>query len=192
MIISISGSQGQGKTTTVHEIMSNNKKILSGAANIARTILNDWNKSLDDINLNIHLKMKFQDEIINRQYKIESELSPGEIYISERSYADIFAYALVNLGSFNKCSKWLNEYYGKCYEFQKIYKKIFFLTGREYIPENDGIRSINKLYGKMIEIMTYQYLMDFAEDNINQEIIKVNMPYTEDRVSTILARLSNI
>ncbi len=182
MLFSISGSQGQGKTTIVRELeKTGDYKILVN--NVSRGILKDWGYTLNEVNKYGPLTRNFQEEIMNRFVKIiDSVKDSDEIYVTERSFADIFSYAIFVLGPFNEHSSWLNEYYERCKEQQQKFKKVFYLTGREYQPEDDGVRSINIHYSRAVDRGILQYLNEF---NIKDSVIHISQPEVPARVKII-------
>jgi predicted ATPase len=183
MLFSISGSQGQGKTTIVKELEKTGKyKVLIN--NVSRGILKDWGYSLNEVNKYGPLTRNFQEEIMTRFVKIiDSVKDLKEIYITERSFADIFSYAIFVLGPFNEYSEWLNQYYKNCIKHQHKFEKVFYLTGRTYTPVDDGVRSINIHYSKAVDRGILQYLNEFKKDD--SSFIQIDEPSVEKRVLLI-------
>jgi len=188
MLISISGAQGQGKTTVLNALAERGYNVIPKKS--SRSILIDWNMSLHDINKNHQLTLEFQEEIIARQKEKDSEiLDSAIINFTERSYADIFSYALNILGAFNEYDDWMNDYYQRCKEQQQTYDCIIYLSGRSmYKPENDGVRSVNTQFAKMMDIVIRHYVDDFDNGNV----LHVDTPEHNARISMILERLKHI
>lgn len=180
MLYAISGSQGQGKTTVINELRSNNYNIVLNQT--SRSILKDWGYSLNEVNRYLPLTVKFQDEILKRHINnIEHAASGSSPYIGERSFADIFSYALFVVGPFNEYDNWLNEYFEKCKLAQKTYiSSVFYLTGRSYKPANDGVRSINIHYAAAVDTLILNTLNKF-----DCNVIQINETDLNKRVDII-------
>ena len=164
-IIALSGAQGQGKSTVLSSLKEEGEATVD--LKTSRSILNDWGYTLTEVNGYIPLKIKFQNTLFNLHYtsldSINQDYS-GPVFV-ERSFADIFVYALVSVGPFNEYSNWLNEYYEKCKEAQRYhFYEVVYLTGREYTPEDDGTRSTNVHFSSMVDELIYKYTEMFAND----------------------------
>ena len=161
MIIGVSGAQGQGKSTLIKAALKDGWYFDLGLQT-SRETLNDWGYSLSEVNSYIPLKIKFQEELFSRHcagldgHKGVDLGNPTTLV--ERTFADIFAYALLSVGPFNDHSVWLNDYAARCSEAQQDYfDHIVFLSGREYTPENDGVRSINPHFSDMADHLISKY-----------------------------------
>lgn len=157
MLISISGAQGSGKSTLINELIAQH-----GMNQIdrktARSILSDWNMSLSDVYQNLDTVCKFQDELVERKYQDDLIAAESdETWITERTFADVFAYAVSYIGQHNEYDSWLNEYYEKCLEKQTIYDHVFYLQGGLFPVANDGVRPCNDHYGMMIDLFLHHY-----------------------------------
>lgn len=185
MLVGISGSQGQGKSTVCDSLMQRGFKVVQNKT--SRSILSDWGYTLNEINSYQPLTVKFQDEILVRHIRTNvAAAESSDLYVSERTFADIFVYSLFVLGPFNAYSNWLNEYYYKCMEAQRMYSGIVYLTGRQYTPQNDGVRSINQHYTTAVDDLINKYLHDFSlDDVISSPVWVINHPDNETRVNQI-------
>lgn len=189
MIVTISAAQGQGKTTVLNNLEVDGYRIQKNMT--ARGIMTEWNKNLNEIYSSPPLAQQFQDEIISRQEQYDKEmLDSGDLIITERSYADIFTYALFALGSINNYNQWLQGYYEKCYRLQKNYKYVIFLTGRDYTPEDDGVRSINPQFGKSVDLIV-EHFTNKMESHLDQ-IVNINTPKLNNRLDIIKYHLSEL
>lgn len=158
-LIAISGSQGLGKSVFINHLHAHrNMNIIERKT--SRSVLSDWGVTLSEVNNDRPLTLKFQDEILKR--KAEDERVGAEsddLYVTERSFADLFTYAVVAVGKDNECSDWLDEYYEKCIEAQRSLMGVLYLTRAGRIDNtivHDGVRGINRHYGIMVdETMTY-------------------------------------
>lgn len=189
MIITISAAQGQGKTTILNNLEVSGYRIQKNTT--ARGIMAEWNKDLNEIYSNPPLAQQFQDEILSRQEQYDKEMiESGDLIITERSYADIFTYALFALGSINNYNEWLQEYYRKCCELQKNYKNVIFLTGRDYTPEDDGVRSINPQFGQSVDLIV-EHFTNQMESRFDQ-IININTADLNGRLNIIKYHLESL
>ncbi len=152
MLIAVSGSQGSGKTTLLNELKKRGNNIIERKT--SRSILSDWGVTLQQVNNDHDLTIKFQEEILSRKYYDERgpDLS-REVWFTERSYADLFTYALVSLGKDNSYSDWLSDYYRRCAKLQKMYGSVIYLQGGLFAVEHDGVRGSNPHYSRMVDLV---------------------------------------
>lgn len=156
MLFAVSGSQGAGKSTVLNELSKLGYTIVERKT--SRSILSDWGVSLSEVNNTPELTIKFQEEILSRKYQDELvSANSGEIVFTERTYTDLFVYALVALGKDNEYNEWLNAYYLKCVEAQKTYSAVFYLRAGHFQPVNDGVRGTNQHYSKMVDLVMSHY-----------------------------------
>lgn len=186
-IMGISGAQGQGKSTTINELVKEcPEKFSKINIQTSREILQEWGYKLHEVNSFIPLKVRFQDELLKRHRRTLQSYknnypSDGQIFLVERTFADIFTYALVTVGPFNDYSAWLNNYYEECCQAQSIFSSVIYLSGRDYIPENDGVRSTNEHFTKMVDALVQKYSVIMGGNGLHF----VKEPYLYDRVSLI-------
>lgn len=162
MLVSVSGSQGSGKSTVLAELAKQGYRVVTRKT--SRSILAEWGVSLDEVNSQPALTCKFQDEILNRKLAddqaIDDAATVGNIKrvtFTERSFADLWTYALVAMGSKNEYSDWLDEYYRKCIAAQQIYNKVYYLRAGHFKPEHDGVRGSNRHYSRMVDLTMIDY-----------------------------------
>lgn len=191
MLISISGSQGCGKSTIISKL--NNKPFTDCNGEIhtsfiverktSRSILSDWGVSLQEVNTNSQLTIKFQDEIITRKFLDEQDaVRSNNLYYTERSYADLFVYAMVALGKDNMYAEWLNDYYKRCMEYQQTYQHIYYLKAGYFNVVGDGVRGESKHYSRMVDIV----MLDYTEQmTMGQKIDVIRTPDINERVAII-------
>lgn len=164
-LITISGSQGQGKTTVLASLAELGHNVIPHKT--SRLILEEWGYTLNEVHKDLNLTKRFQDEILIRHHENnKAGIESSEVFFSERSYADIFTYTLFSLGSFNEYSQWLDDYYEKCKEGQKTYDTVICLSGRTANIDDDGVRSVNQHFTESIDLMLQFYLAKFAGPNI--------------------------
>lgn len=158
-IIAISGSQGQGKSTVLASLGELGYNILPHKT--SRSILNEWGYTLNDLNKDFELKKKFQEECLIR-HKQYCTVNDDKLYFTERSFADIFVYALFSLGIFNEYDEWISDFYHKCKVAQReTYKNIIYLAGNNIKAKDDGTRSTNYHFGMCVDWAINHYLIDF-------------------------------
>lgn len=152
MLISISGSQGSGKSTLLEELSKRGHKIITRKS--ARSILKDWDVSLDQVNGDHELTIDFQNEITKRKWNDEKEAvaDKNNIWFTERTHADLFVYALVDLGRKNSYSSWLSKYYKTCLEHNQYYEQVYFLRAGHFSVEHDGVRGSSVHYSRMVDL----------------------------------------
>lgn len=180
MIFAVVGSQGSGKTTVLNELETRGRNVVK--IKTARTILSDWNVSLDEVNANLNLKRKFQDELLRR--KINDDLqyvNSPDIWFTERSFADLFAYTILNIGQYNECNDWLDAYNYACIKAQNHYEGIFYLKGGLFKVEEDGVRGINQHYSKAVDLV----LNHFTHTMSSVPIYEIDFVDLQQRVDFI-------
>jgi len=139
MLIAISGSQGSGKSTVVNELQKRGCNVITRKT--SRSILTEWDITLDEANTNHDITIKFQDEITKRKWDDENIPSQlDRIYFTERTHADVFAYALDALGKENQYSDWLDQYYNTCLDHCRCYERVYYLRAGLFQVEHDGTR----------------------------------------------------
>ncbi len=180
-IIAISSSQGAGKTTCLSILKQRGYRIVERKT--SRSILQDWNVSLSDVNNNPELTIKFQEEILARKL-IDDQVyaETDEVVITERSFVDLFTYSLVALGHNNIYSDWLDQYYRECMTAQQIYSRVYYLTAGHFKVENDGVRGNNHHYSRMVDIVMMDYYKQMTQP-MRQCII--DTPFLDDRLAII-------
>lgn len=194
MILGISAAQGQGKSTVLSSLAEMGHQVIG--TQTSRGILSEWGVSLADIDNSPELRKSFQEEIIKRHFlAIEKYIEREEVFLVERTFADIFAYTLLSMGSYNEYNEWLNEYYKRCVEYQTYFTKVFLLKGlKKSDVENDGVRSINEHFSWVVENTIHEYLLRMESDAKKYkgaQVILVNNPSHEERVEKILYYLEN-
>jgi len=185
MLIAIAGSQGSGKTTVIQQLKSQGYPVIERKT--ARSILMDWGYTLDAVNADFDLKQVFQDELVTRKFNDELEASRSEdIIFTERTFSDLFTYALISFGQYNKYDDWVNRYFDKCHTNCEIYSHVFYLQAMFSADiENDGVRSTNQHYSQMVDNTMLSNTHRMV--NIN-DITIIN----EDNIETRIDIISNI
>lgn len=181
MIFAIAGSQGSGKTTILNALKERGYKVVERKT--ARSVLTDWGLTLDEVNADIQLKMKFQEELLHRKITDDlQEANSVDICFTERSFADLFTYALINIGQYNECNEFINNYYQTCSDAMNHYEGIFYIQAGHFAVAEDGVRSINKYYSQAYDISLKRFTLDMA---ITTPIIEISDPEVEKRTTMV-------
>jgi len=181
MLVAISGSQGSGKSTIIQQLKGKGYSVIERKT--ARSILSEWGVTLETVNTSFNLKQAFQDELLTRKYNDELEASlTDKIVFTERTYSDLFTYALISFGQYNKYDEWVNAYAQKCAEKSKIYSHVFYVKAIDDAIENDGVRSTNRFYSKLIDREMYENTRLMVKRDDLTEICSFDL---EDRVAGI-------
>jgi predicted ATPase len=151
MIFAISGSQGCGKTTVLQELKNRGYNVVERKT--ARSILDDWEVTLDEVNTDLHLKMKFQEELFQRKLSDDLQhVDDTEIWFTERTFVDLFGYTVLNIGQYNQCSEFLDQYHFVVAKAQNHLDGVFYLLGGLFDIKEDGVRSINEHYSTAVDL----------------------------------------
>ncbi len=174
MLIALTGPQGSGKSTLITDL-STKYGYESVERKTARSVLAEWGMTLDEIYSHKPTHMRFQDALLERKYLDERQfMESDQIFLTERSYVDLFVYTSFNLSSFNECNNWLNDYYDTCKAHQALYTGVIFLEGGVFPVESDGVRSCNKHYANMIELMMEHYIVEMTRQTNIIEIESID------------------
>lgn len=187
-LIGVSASQGQGKTTVLNDLAKLGYNVIPQKT--SRSILNEWNLTLNQVNSVNFLTQRFQDEIIKRHYNnITPIIDADTIHIQERTLADIFGYCINIMGPFNQFDAWLNQYYTDCKQLQQNYDCVIYLTGRkDFNVVDDGVRSTNKHFSNMMDMLIKHYVTDFDNGNV----LYVDTPIHDERIKIIAEHLEKL
>ena len=187
MIIGISGSQGQGKTTLADGLVRNDSSFEIIGTNLARSTMYHMDLTLDDINTNHYIKRNFQNKLLNRMKLLytDEHIMSEKKYILDRTYLDLFVYTLIGLGYYNEHNNFVDDYYNKCIEYHKDIAMTYILSGRELKVENDGIRGYNQHYSVMVSDL----MEKFSAKMIKNFYCILRLENKEDKISAILTYL---
>jgi len=187
MIIGISGAQGQGKSTLIQAAIEKDSRVVDSKLQTSRHLLENWNYSLPEINKYLPLKIRFQENLLlNHIQSLHGFLQQENTILVERTFADIFVYALVSVGPFNEYSDWLNNYAMECQAAQqRLFDWSIYLSGRDYIPEEDNVRSVNPHFTAMVDSLIKKYTVEFSMG----KGAEITVAYLNDRVKSLLARI---
>ncbi len=182
MLISVSGSQGCGKTTLIKQFADAGFKIVQRKT--SRSILLDWNVTLEEVNTNLDLTIQFQNEILKRKCDDEYEASVSpDIWFTERTPIDLLVYSTITLGMNNKFSDWLDEYAKNCIDTtNQMYHHVVYLPAGHFSVEKDGVRGHNKFYSTMVDATMERFYNYYLPSPL---LTVVDTPSLGDRISRI-------
>jgi hypothetical protein len=181
MLIAVSGSQGSGKSTIINKIKAAGFNTIERKT--SRSILSDWGVTLQEVNNNPVLTIRFQEEISNRKYEDErAAIVSNDLWFTERTHADLFTYALVSLGKDNNYGDWLNGYYHQCMKYNQHYAAVYYLRAGHFNIEHDGTRGSNVHYSRMVDLT----MLDITQQMVHtSKLTVVETPDLTQRVNII-------
>jgi len=151
MLVAVSGSQGSGKSTVLAELQNNGFKVV--IRKTSRSILTDWDKTLNEVKEDPDVFVQFQQELLRRKMDDEKEaIESSELWFTERTTADLFSYMLITLGENNEYTDVVDRYYIDCLNCTKQYSSVFYLSGGLFNVEADGVRGSNMKYSRMVDV----------------------------------------
>lgn len=182
MLVAVSGSQGSGKSTVLQHIRDQGFNTVERKT--SRSILDDWGVTLQQVNSDSVLTLKFQDEIIKRKFEDEQQyVTSPDVWFTERTYIDLLTYSIVALGHNNDFSDWLTEYAKQCITLNQSYSMVFYLQAGHFTPKEDGVRGSNHLYSRMVDLV----MQDLTQQNTHpSKYVCVTSPLIEQRVHQII------
>lgn len=181
MLVAISGSQGSGKSTILTEIKDMGHNVIERKT--SRSILAEWGVSLKEVNDDPRLTLRFQEEITDRKFDDELQaVKSDELWFTERTHADLFAYALVSLGKDNEHSSWLDDYYITCMKHNQYYDAVYYLRAGQFNVVHDGTRGSNMHYSRMVDLT----MLDITSQMVhNSKLTIIETPDLTQRVNII-------
>lgn len=182
MLIAVSGSQGSGKTWILNEIKKLAFEVIERKT--ARSILLEWGVTLNDVDDDLELRVKLQDEISKRKFEDEIEAAKSaNLYFTERTHADLFTYALVSLGKNNDYEEWISEYYKKCMRYnQELYRLVYYLRAGHFNVVHDDVRGSNIHYSRMVDLVMH----DITQQMVHvSKLTVIETPDLDQRVNII-------
>jgi predicted ATPase len=183
MLIAVSGTQGCGKSTLISELCNRYPSIEMVPSQTSRKVIAKFGITLEQIYNNKDMIASFQVEVLAQKIADDAEYYKSDkLYIIERSYADLLAYTVANLGSVNKYNQFVQDYYDTCMKFQQRYLHNFFIKGEKFQIQNDNVRPVNNQFAKMIEL----YLHDCVSTTSHTIITSI-----DQRVDEIYQALLN-
>lgn len=153
----------------------------------SRSILADWEVTLEEVNNNSDLTIKFQNEIIKRKHQDEmiAIADVNSVWFTERTYADLMTYFLISTGKDNRFTNEINDYYRQCIAFQQYYDKVFYLKAGHFVPEHDGVRGANVHYSRMADLTMLDLTRQMTSPS---KLTIIDTPCLAQRTNMILAQ----
>lgn len=191
MLVAISGSQGSGKTTTLNELTKLGFNVVERKS--ARSVMTEQfpGMTLDDLYATPATAQKWQEAILARKIEDEREASESDkLWFTERSYADLFTYAVMAVGKNNAYSDWVDDYYNRCRDNTRKYLHTFYIEGGKFKPVADGVRGTNQHYQAMIDntLSRVSYQMVSGDDSFSYQFSTVSQTEVLQRVDYIASR----
>lgn len=184
-IATISGSQGQGKSTVLNTLASMNYSVVERKT--SRSILKEWDMTLGEVNRHPPTTRYFQEEVLKRHIESMKPLIQDQnLHFMERSFADIFTYAVLAIGSFNEYNSWMEDYYEQCVDAQRKFHSVYHLTGRTFVPQEDGVRSTGRFFSEIVDREIFKCLTDMDKKIGKNQLLSISFTDNDERVHTIL------
>lgn len=183
MLVAISGSQGSGKSTILNELARLGHNVVQQKT--ARSILAEWDVTLPEVNASEKLTTEFQMEILLRKAGDElPAVESDDLWFTERTYADLFTYAVVSLGKNNAFNDWLNMYYHSCRTYsQAYYERVVYIAAGHFAPVYDGVRGANVHYSRMVDIT----MLDITKQMVDSTKLQIlDRPNLDERIQLII------
>lgn len=150
MIFAISASQGQGKTTFISDLIKHSEFRTNFSVyptKSARAIISKYGGDLQKIYADKNMLCDFQLDILKLHTEIFNYQYYTRFLLVERSFMDILAFSVINLGRFNDLTDWLNAFESACNANQKKIEGTFKLR-KCLSATNDGVRPTNELFNE--------------------------------------------
>ena len=149
----LTGAQGTGKSTLLHNFDSDMKIVTEVVRNLAKS---------EGINVNENGDTNGQSRIFDTYYDILSQ--KDETYISDRGLTDVIAYTLYNMRDKGvEGEKFIEDQVNRFIKFTEENDDIvYFYVPIEFEVENDGFRSTNEEFRKAID-KNITELFDYME-----------------------------
>ena len=182
MLISVAGAQGAGKSTVMSALPPRYNKVIRKTS---RSILSDWDVTLDEVNTDHDLTKRFQHEMLKRKLHDELQhVDTTDIWVTERTFMDLATYTNFSLAMHNVHNDFVNEYYDKCVESCKIYDIIFYLRSGWFDVVADNVRGINKHYSRMVDLVLLDATKT-ADEQTKTKFVIIDTPDIADRIARI-------
>jgi predicted ATPase len=164
MIVSLCGAQNSGKTTLLNDMKTLGFNAIE--KNHARDALTQWNTTLEEVYTDPNKTVLFQEHILREKIECERDFVDSEdLYLVDRSYIDLYVYALINLGRLNSFNGFINEYRVNCLEASKNHYATFYIFPHNNPIEKDGVRGVNKHYASMVNTVMYDECINFYNNS---------------------------
>lgn len=190
MLVAVAGSQGSGKSLTLHHLSLAVGEFSVVTRKTSRSILEEWGVTLQQVNNDPKLTLQFQEIILRRKSDDEAiGTYSNSTWLTERTYADLFTYALISLGKDNDHTDWLDTYYQQCLEACQTYDYVFYLKGGHFTVEHDGVRGSSPYYSRMVDLT----MLDITKQMIHPSRLSIiDVPDLSQRISIIKTQIKHL
>ncbi|MEM2159619.1 MAG: AAA family ATPase [Candidatus Nitrosotenuis sp.] len=188
-VIAISGAQNTGKTTILNSLIELDWHVDN--FKVSRAIQAEWGKTLSEIVEFEDSMINFQEEVIKRKFENDLALvndGKNDIVLTERSFADIAAYAFQWVQeSENDLYAWFASYKERCKKYQSIYSSIILLNSFDSIKFEDDPNRDKKENQAKIDRHLRTYLEEFGVN-----VIEIKESSNKARITYITRALADI
>lgn len=192
MLIAVSGSQGSGKGTCINALVDRYGYHVV-ERKTSRSILEEMGVTLNDVNEDADLLVRFQEEIISRKLADDAamkelSLKTGIPALTERCFTDLAAYLVRALSANNKYSDYVDDYVERCAKLDALYDHIFYVEAGHFLPENDGVRGFNRHYSRMMDLLMRDMVLKSSGPNTTL----VDSSDVNDRVNKMYSQIQKM
>lgn len=170
MILTVSAAQGQGKTTFINDVMkfSRFKEHFSQyPTKSARTVITEFGGDLQAIYADKTMMCDFQSRILAIHSAILDYRYYTKFLLVERSFIDIMAFTVMNLGRFNDLNEWMDTFSNVCIQKQSRVHRVVYIP-KFLNSENDGVRPYNDYYNNAYDAYLKSLVGKFPSITINE------------------------
>lgn len=195
-LIATTAAQSAGKTTLLNSLSQTHGHNVV-ARKSSRSIQSEWGVTLDQINSDHELTIKFQNEILKRKLaddmdtydEVNCRYTPlqSPLLFTERSPVDLFTYALLALGRVPHLSDWIDDYYTQCVEAIAAYDHIIYIEGGKFPAVAEAQRaSTNSHYTDLVDATMIRYYKKMVPTSKQIIVTTVNL---SDRCDQVLSHI---
>lgn len=186
MLVAVGGSQGSGKSTILTALNDKGYNVIGRKT--SRSILSDWNVTLQEVNSSKPLAKEFQEEILARKI-IDDLTDSNSIIFTERTPIDLAVYTVMTFGNDNNYSDWIDDYINRCVALSQQYDHIFYIPSGQFKIEQDGTRGINKYYSKVVDYSMKQLYQENVEPS---KFTQIGVTPVSERINTIITVMNDL
>jgi hypothetical protein len=166
-LIAIAGSQSCGKSRLISSLQEqSNYNLQFVTRKTSRSILSDWNVTLEQVNSDYQLTQKFQEEILSRKLSDDCPSDTTTTLVTERTPIDLLVYAIMSLGNKLSYNQWLDQYCQKCIDSCSMYDKVFYIVGGKFAIEHDNVRCTSTFYQRSVDNIMFSFYNDIFKDRL--------------------------
>lgn len=146
-LISISGAAGTGKSTLLNAIQKQDDLAVVDDFKVARSVLSQLGKSLNEILTDYRQVINFQEMILEQKIEHDSGIkfrfnASNRVYV-ERCPADFIAFVHTWSKRIQNpvFDSWIKSYEARCFDSMSIYDVSFILPPGHFDHFDDGVRA---------------------------------------------------